>query len=91
MGTGGKLEAHDDAPTTASHSFLDPSPFPHVAPSSPSSARSHSLPDAKNIQPGLGAARSRPIRPKIAVNSARGTAASASWNVSALAWRTTFA
>ena len=81
IGTGGTPEAQEDARTTPSHSFLDPSPFSHGAPSPSSSARLHSLPDAKTTHPGLGAARSRPIRARIAANSSRGTAASASWNV----------
>ena len=83
IGTGGTPEAQVDSRTTPSHSFIDPSPFPHGAPSLSSSARSHSHPPTANDHPGLGAARSRPIRPRIAANNARGTATSASWKVTA--------
>jgi hypothetical protein len=56
-------------------------PRPHLAPHLP----------APNDDPGLGAARSRPIRPRMAANNARGTATSASWKIIARAWCTTLA
>src|SRR4051794_6578094 len=68
---------------------------PHLTAHHPHPARLHvtptSHPPVADVHPGLGAARSRPIRTRIAANSARGTATSASWNVTTFAWRTTFA
>ena len=80
-----------NAPTAPIGLFLGRSHSPHGAPSPSSSAPRHSHPPAVNDHPGLGAARSRPIRPRIAANNARGTATSAIWNVTAFAWRMTFA
>src|SRR5262249_18930700 len=61
------------------------------SPWSTTSRRPRSSPPATNDHPGLGAARSRPIRTRIAANNARGTATSANWNVTDLAWDTTLA
>src|SRR5262245_1366246 len=56
-------------------------PSPHGAPSPSPSAPRHSHPPRANAHPGLGAARSRPIRPRIAANNVWGTATPANWNV----------
>ena len=81
--------AQSDAPFG---SPLGQSPTPHGRPSPPASARHHPHPPATNDHPGLCASAQPTVpAPRIAANNARGTAASASWNVTALAWRTTLA
>jgi hypothetical protein len=47
-------------------------------------------PPIANAYPGLSATRSRPIRPRNAVNNAGGTATSAIWNVTAFACESRF-
>src|SRR3954452_1590749 len=66
-------------------------PSPHGAPSPSSSAPRHSHPPVADAHPGLGAARSRPIRPGVAAKDLRGIVTSAIWNVTALGRETTFA
>src|SRR5262245_1567815 len=91
IGATGKPDARPGAPTAPFDSTPDQSPSPRAEPSPPSSTRHPTHPTATNDHPGLGAARSRTIRSRIAANDARGTATSANWNVTALAWRTTLA
>ena len=85
-GAVGKPDARRSAPTAHFGSSFGQPPSPHGRPSPSSSARPHSQPPTLNDHPGLGAARRRPIRVRIASNNARGTATSASGNVTALAW-----
>ena len=91
FGAVGKVEARPGVPTAPFGSSFGPPPSPHGRPSPSSLAPRQSLPPTVNDHPRFGAARSRPIRPRIATNNSRGTATSASWNVTALAWWTTLA
>ena len=74
IGAVGKPDVCPDAPTAPFGSFLGQSPSAHGRLSPPSSVAPHPLPPAANAYPGLSAARSRSIRPRIAANNARGTA-----------------
>ena len=87
----GTPDARPNTPTAPIGPFFGRSPSPHGGPSPSSSAAPHPHPPAANAHLGLGTARSRPIRPRIAANNARDTATSASGNVTAFAWDTTFA
>src|SRR5512135_3919322 len=71
IGAGGTPEARRDAPTASYDTLPGPSASTHGGPSPSSSARRHSHPPATNDHPGLGAARSRPIRARIAANNGR--------------------
>src|SRR4051812_8902349 len=81
IGSAGGPDVRPNAPTALVGSILDRSPSPHGGPSPSSSAPRHCHPPPANGHPALGAARSRPIRPRIAANNARGTAPSSIWNV----------
>ena len=83
--------AQPGARTIRFKAFLAASLFPHGASAASSAVRSHSVPDAKNVQLRRGAARSRQIRPRVAANNARSTATSAGGNVTGLPLWTIFA
>src|SRR4051794_18386498 len=87
----GPPDARPGARTTPFGLSLGLSLSPHGGPSLCSSAPHHSHPPTPNHHSGLGAARNRPIRARIAANNARGTTTSASWNVTARVWCTTLA
>ena len=64
------FKSRPDAPAAPLGSSFGPPPLPHSRPSPSSSAPRQSLPPTVNDHPGFGAARSRPIRPRIAANIA---------------------
>ena len=76
---------------TRSDPFPDTFRLPQGAPSPRSPTRPYAPGEAAADHPGQGEPRRRPIQSRISANRSRDTATLAIWNVTSLAWRTTFA
>jgi hypothetical protein len=91
IGAEGGPDARQEIPTGPVGSLLGRSPRPHGGPSPSSSAPRHYHPLSAIGLPGLGAARDRTIRSKIAANDPRGTGTLDIWSVRVLERDTTLA